>query len=101
MDNKTFIRCSYCNIKGHGIAECRFRQKEEYNKAGAGTIWCRYCKCAGHTIDACKKRMYKEQVGGDKFLGNRGASGYTPNLRKCYKCGKLTDHIAKYCNENF
>ena len=27
VDNKTFIRCTYCNIKGHGIAECRFRQK--------------------------------------------------------------------------
>ena len=72
VDNKTFIRCNYCNIKGHGIAECRHRQKEEYDNAGSGTIWCRYCKCAGHTIDVCKKRINKEQAGGDKFLGNRG-----------------------------
>ena len=84
------------------IAECRFRQKAEYNGAGSVNIWCRYCRCAGHTIDVCKKRINKDQAGGDKFLGNSGTpgtSGYTPNLRKCYKCNRITDHIAKYCNE--
>ena len=84
--NKTAVRCSYCNIKGHMIAECRFRQKAEYNGAGSVAVWCRYCRCAGHSIDVCKKRTYKDQVAANN--ANNGAPGPPgfPNLRKCYKC---------------
>ena len=102
-DNKPFMRCSFCNIKGHLVAECRFKQKAEYNNNG-GTLFkvCKYCKCAGHLIEECKKRMYKEQNwNGDKFLGQIGTSSYKPNLRKCYKCGEIGEHIAKFCPKNF
>ena len=82
------LRCFFCNIKNHRIAECRFKQKAEYNSNG-GTIFkfCRYCKCAGHVIEQCRKRMFKEQIGNrDTLYGQPGTSDYKPNLRKCSKC---------------
>ena len=82
------LRCFFCNIKNHRIAECRFKQKAEYNSNG-GIIFkfCRYCKCAGHVIEHCKKRMFKEQIGNrDTLYRQPGTSNYKPNLRKCSKC---------------
>ena len=102
--NKDNIRCSFCNIKGHTIATCRHRQKEEYQNAGNGganTSWCKYCKCAGHTIAVCKKRIYKESQGGNNSNnGNSGgANSNNNNARRCFRCNETT-HIAKYCNNN-
>ena len=97
------MRCSFCNIKGHKVVECRFKQKAEYNTNG-GTLFkfCRYCKCAGHIIDECKKKMWKEQNGnGDKNQGQTGTSNYRPNLRRCYRCQEIGEHIAKDCPKNF
>ena len=77
-DNKDNIRCNFCNIKGHTIATCRHRQKEEYLNAGNGganTSWCKYCKCAGHTIAVCKKRIYKESQGGSNSNNNYNSAG--------------------------
>ena len=85
------LRCFFCNIKNHRIAECRFKQKAEYNSNG-GTIFkfCRYCKCAGHVIEQCRKRMFKEQIGNrDTLHGQPGTSNYKPNLRKCSKCQEI------------
>ena len=82
------LRCFFCNIKNHRIAECRFKQKAEYNSNG-GIIFkfCRYCKCAGHVIEHCRKRMFKEQIGNrDTLYRQPGTSNYKPNLRKCSKC---------------
>ena len=97
------VRCTFCNIKGHKVVECRFKQKAEYNTNG-GTLFkfCRYCKCAGHIIEECKKKMWKEQNGnGDKNQGQTGTSNYRPNLRRCYKCQEICEHIAKDCPKNF
>ena len=85
------MRCFFCNIKNHRIAECRFKQKAEYNSNG-GTIFkfCRYCKCAGHVIEQCRKKMLKEQNGNrDTLYGQPGTSNYKPNLRKCSKCQEI------------
>ena len=85
------MRCFFCNIKNHRIAECRFKQKAEYNSNG-GIIFkfCTYCKCAGHVIEQCRKRMFKEQIGNrDTLHGQPGTSNYKPNLRKCSKCQEI------------
>ena len=73
------MRCFFCNIKNHRIAECRF-----YNGNGGTRFkFCRYCKCAGHVIEQCRKKMLKEQNGNrDKLHGQPGTSNYKLNLRK-------------------
>ena len=102
------MRCNFCNIKGHTIAICRFRQKEEYPNAGNNsnynTVSCKYCKCAGHTIAVCKKRIWKESQnsGYNTNSGsnsNTNSNSYNNNPRKCFRCGDTT-HIAKYCPNN-
>ena len=107
--NKDNTRCSFCNIKGHIIANCRFRQKEAYQNAGNNdnTPWCKYCKCAGHMIADCRKRAYKEahssnnaNSGNNTNNGNNsGANSNNSNPRRCFRCQDTT-HIAKYCNNN-
>ena len=99
------MRCNFCNIKGHGIANCRHRQKEEYNNAGnqgSGTIWCKYCKCAGHSIALSKTRINKlsQGGGGNPNHNNSGANSFNTNQRRCFRCNELA-HIAKYCNKKF
>ena len=99
------IKCSYCNIKGHKIEACRYRQKHDYNNAdnaGAGVMWCKYCHCAGHLIAACIKRKYNENK---KANADSNTGGNTTNFRdkRCFNCNE-TSHIAMYCpkrNQNF
>ena len=100
--NKDNIRCNFCNIKGHVIANCRHRQKEAYQNAG-NVERCNYCKCAGHNISVCRKRIYKESHSGnnsnDSNSGDGSSNNFNNNPKRCYRCNDTT-HIAKFCNNN-
>ena len=101
--NKDNIRCNFCNIKGHMIANCRFRQKEAYQNSGNVERY-NYCKCVGHHISVCKKRLYKESQSGNNSNVNSNSAGNSNfgnnNPRRCFRCGDTT-HIAKFCNNNY
>ena len=115
-ESRSSTRCNYCNYMGHTIANCRFRQKNEYQNNSANnnysSFFCRYCKHAGHLIQDCRKRMWNEEKfkngiatnGGNASAAssnNSNGSNYNnnPDPRKCYRCNEST-HIAKFCPTN-
>ena len=58
------VRCNYCGYRGHVIATCRHRQKQEYQNQGAvpDAPFCKYCKSYCHLIGSCKKRIDMEEI---------------------------------------
>lgn len=64
-----FVRkfCSFCNVAGHVLQDCRsFSRKEQVNKAFGNKrgyeLVCTYCGVGGHTMENCfKKRRGESQ----------------------------------------
>lgn len=65
-----FVRkfCSFCNISGHRLEECRsFSRKDQFNRSQIGNkrsneLVCSYCGVSGHAIENCfKKRRGESQ----------------------------------------